>query len=258
MAKLRAGTKKRFVRKTNKRRFNKKDVIMRSKMGKMARGPFSKFNDINPFPTNYNCKLVYACDDELTTSATARLVGSGYTFRLNSPFDPYTGTLPSTMNKSAYGFEHLLSATGPYQRYKVNGVKIDCTFYDPDAGADGVACVAHIVQPSTVVSVFGKDAGVLSSIPSVIVRHISDSGSQRRKFSQYFPMHQLYNVSDLQFRAETSNYTGPYDNNTGTPVHLELSAANMDASTAVTVKFRLKITYYVQCYDRYHSLTGVS
>lgn len=250
--------RRRKIKRRNMRNFRKagRPVIMNSKIQKMARGPFSKFNSINPFPVNYHCKFVYACDEVLTSSSTQRLVGGIYTFRLNSPYDPYTGTLPATMNNSAHGWSLLLSSTGPYQRYKVLGVKVECTFYDPESGADGMACVMGIQEPTSTSSITGKDCGKLSSVPSCVVKHLNDTGSQRRKIIQYFPMHQLYNVSKLQFLAETGNYTGPYNNNTGTPVYMELGVANMSASVAATVKFKLNITYYTQCYDRYQDLTS--
>lgn len=230
-------------------------VVMNSKLAKIQKGPFSAFNAVNPFPVNYNTKFVYSCESELTTSTTRNITGGVVGFRLNSPYDPSTTSGITALNTAVYGYDKLLSSTGPYQRYKVKGVKIDLLIYNPSV--DGIAVCAKLKTAGSSLGIGSTDIQYLEKTPFCKVSRVNDTGSQKRRVVQYVPMHLLHGWTAEQFRVETGNTTGPYNNIPAADIQLYLAATCTDSATASvarTVSYKLKITYYTQCYERYDLL----
>lgn len=251
--------KKKMWRKKRRNFKVKKPVMMNSKISKFPRGPFSRFNSIDPFPVQYNTKLVYTTDLTFNTNATQRLTGALQEFRLNSPHDPnYTSIAVAPTNTTTYAYKDLLSASGPYLRYKVNAVKIEILWYDPDI--DGMAGVAHLLGTSDTAAISGQPIDYVERTPFTVVKRLNDSGSQRRKVVQYVPLHQLYGVSKESFRnnfdmgsvGSSGEVTAPYNNSPNLPVRLQLCAVNCSTSSTLTLKARIKLTYYTTCYQRYN------
>lgn len=248
-------------RNLGRRRYKRKIVpqpVMKSKIAKIQRGPFSRWNSINPFPVNYNCKFVYCAEGTLTSSSTLNLCGDTEDFRLNSPYDPYFGTGVITKNTSCSGYSKLLSATGPYLRYKTHSIKIDLLFYNPSH--DGVAGVAFIKGASSSFDPNGQDMQMLDRMPMCTVKRLNDTGSQRRKIVQYMSLSSLYGFNANQFKNEVSNTTSQYNSNPATSILLRLgvASANPLITLPATMQYKLNLTFYTQCYDRVEVATAES
>lgn len=229
-----------------------KPVGMMTKTFKTPKGPWRKFNSVDPFPLQYNTKFVYASDYTLTSNNVQRTVGTIQEYRLNSPYDPdFTSVGAIASNTSAYAFAELLgtAGTGPYTRYKVNGVKIDLMWYDPSA--DGLAVISHIKSHSDGYAISTKDVQYLERAPMTCVNRMNDSGSQKKHMVQYFPLNQLCGWNKLQYNADNDFSCATYNTNPTLAPRLQLGVANNVDATQQTVRVRVKITYYTTCFGRY-------
>lgn len=217
----------------------------------MPKGFMSSYNDFNPFPASMKSKLVYVGTGQLASAAGQIYTGSIVEFRLNSVYDPYTGVTAS-WNGGTYNFAKLLTVSGPYTRYKVNGCLVEILMYDSDGtDSDANELVIKVNNPSDTTTASGVVPYNVEKIPFVKVLRLANSGSQRRMVKQYFPMHQLFGMTKEQFRVERSNSTGPYNGNPASVPTMSIALANArGAATATTMLLRVKITYYVELYER--------
>lgn len=218
----------------------------------MPRGFLSAFNDINPFPVSMHTKFVYVGQGELASSSSNPYCGSSWTFNLNSLYDPYNGVTPASLNTSCYNFTKLCSSTGPYQRYKVNGVLIDILLYDSKGtDSDSNELCLLMTSPGSSTTISSVLPYEIEKVPFGRVVRLADSGSQRRRITQYVPMSQIFGWTKEQFRNDKENTTGPYNNNPGTIPKLHLALANArSATTATTMLIRVKMTFFTELYDR--------
>lgn len=243
------GRRRKIVRRV-KRRAIAKPVNMISKTFRTPKGPWRKFNQIDPFPLNYNTKFVYVSDQTLTSAGLIRTTGNIYEWRLNSPYDPdYTSIAPIASNTTAYAYKDLLSSLGPYLKYKVNGVKIDIVWYDPEI--DGMVAVSHIKANNDTYAIGAQDVQYLERSPMTLVNRMNDSGSQKKHLTQYFPMNQLVGWTKEQFRADNDTSTAPHNTYPVLTPRLQLCVANMTDNTLRFIRVRVKLTYYTTCYGRY-------
>lgn len=240
-----------------KRVFKKKRFIRGKTAGQVSMNTglrrvkgMGMINDINPFPIHYNCKLVYNAKFTLTANHPLGqdFIGGLTEFRLNSPYAPSV-TLGGSVNKSAYGFDQLMSVTGPYTRYRVRGVRYDIRWNDPDS--DGLGCVVHIHREGDNFNI-QTDINAVAGNPNTIIKRINDSGSQRRRLSQYMPMNVLYNLTKLQTNADSENTTGPFNGSPAFVPRLQLALVNLkDNDLTRRVSCDVRITYYTTLYGRY-------
>lgn len=235
----------------SRRTFMKKVPMLKALAPKVPRGSFAMFNDPNPFPSTLKCKLVYAGEDVLSTNTGATTCGTDYTWRLNSIRDPYTGA-SGPYNDGCYNFGKLLSASGPYTRYKVNAVLIDILAYDPaGTSSDSTEVCAMITNPSSSSTISAVAPYDLDKMPMSVVKRVSDSGSQRRRIKQYLPMYQAFGWSKEQFRADKDNTTAAYNSDPGSIPLLHVAVANARAANpATSVMLRVKLTYFCELYGR--------
>lgn len=218
----------------------------------MPRGFLSTFNDINPFPVSLHTKFVYVGQGELTSAAGSNVTGTSVTFNLNSLYDPYAGITPASWNTSCYNFTKLCASDGPYQRYKVNGALVDILLFDSKGtDSDSNELAILMTTPSSSTTVSGVLPYDVEKVPFGRVVRLADSGSQRRRITQYVPMSQIFGWSKEQFRGDKENTTGPYNNNPGSIPKLHMALANArSAATATTMLVRVKITFFAELYDR--------
>lgn len=243
-----------FTRRAKRRPMIARPVAMRTKTFKTPKGPWRKFNSVDPFPIQYNTKFVYCSDQTLNSNLVQRVTGVLYEWRLNSPFDPdYTSVAPIASNTTAYAYGELLTATGPYTRYKVNGVKIDITWYDPEI--DGMAVVSHIKSNADGFAIAAQDIQYLERAPMTVVSRMNDSGSQKKHYTQYFPLSQLCGLNKLQYNADDNQATAAYNANPVFEPRLQLCVANNADNAQHYVRVRVKLTYYTTCYGRYSQST---
>lgn len=252
---------KKFIRKSfgkkRNRRFRKKlPVSMITKTFKTPRGPFSRFNSVDPFPLQYNCKFVYSMDSYLSNTASSKTVGTIQEFRLNSPYDPnYTSISATASNTSCYGFSKICNDK-IYRRYKVNAVKIDLVWFDP-IGVDTLMGIAKLKGVSDGGTISSLNLQYLERSPMTVIKRVSDSGTQRRRVVQYVPLSQLSGWTKQAFKLDYDTTTGPYNNNPSSVPLLQLGVANSDDTdgTVRSMRYRLTLTYYTTLYDR-NSMAG--
>lgn len=251
--KFRARGKGAAVRKTYKRKgqFKAKYPMITAIAPKMPRGSLAGFNDPNPFPATMRTKFVYTGEETLSTNSGFVTCGTEYLWRLNSAYDPYTGTT-GNFNDGTYQFTKLLSATGPYTRYKVNAVLVDVLAYDPaGTSSDSTELCCLVTNPAVSQTLAGNMPYDLEKMPMSCIKRVADSGSQRRRIKQYIPMYQVFGWSKEQFRADKDNTTAPYNDSPASIPLLHIAVANARAaSPATSVMVRVKLTYFCELYGR--------
>lgn len=252
-------TRPRYSRRRHYRKKQFSKPVINTLQHKLPRGSMSKYIDINPLPPTMYTKFVYNASDIISSgSSGSTLVATAYEFLLNGLQDPYVG-VTGQYNVSCAGYGQLLSSTGPYQRYKVNGVLIEIEAYDPD-GADSDAselCVQLLNNTNfgAAVTIVGLSAQNIESTPRGFVKRISGSGSQRRYIKQYVPMWALMEMTKEQFRTERSATTADYAGLPSKKVSMQIGLANRRGpSTATTLCVKVRLTYHVELFDRI--LTG--
>lgn len=248
--------RKKFSRK-NRKVVKRRYPALKSSNPFMPKGPLTKYNDINPFPATLNTKFVYSGWVELSSTGSSDLVGGTYQFNLGSAYDPYSGTLPTNLDNYCYGYTKLLASDGPYRRYKVNAVKLDILFHDPKGtDSDSTVCVVQLRHPNSTTSINAKSLEECDRMPQVHTMRISDSGTQKRRLTQYIPMYQAFGWTKDQYHNDMTTTTGPYNNSPSSMATLVIGVSNARGpSSATSVMCKIKITYYTMLYDRYNSFT---
>lgn len=220
----------------------------------------SVINSEDPFPPMCLKRMTYSGTGQLhiangaTGTANFANVGGDFVWRLNSPYDPYIGISPSSLNTSAYGFAEMATL---YNRYKVHGVLCEIQFFDPsssgDARADGLVLGVILNNPSNVDTVNGLSIGAVERRPQGWTSTLADSGKQSLNFRQYLPMHTAFNITKLQYKADIENTTAGTNGDPGSVPTLHLSMADSNArsdSTNLYMNFTIKLTYFTQFYQR--------
>lgn len=232
----------------------RRNQVIRTTIPKAPKGAFTMYNDVSPLPLTMRTKFVYNAESILTTLAGFSTVGTEYKWVLNSAYDPYDGTLPAIFNASCNGYTNLLTANGPYKRYKVNGVLIDVMIFDPDGtDSDSTELVAAVknANDAATYTLVGVTAQSIEASQWGVIKRVSDSGSQRRRFKQYFPMNVLFGWTAEQFRSEMANTTAPYNDSPASKPRLFIGLANRRAAaTATTAIVKVRLTFYTTLYDR--------
>lgn len=243
--------KRNAFRKTFRRGKGKGNVIVKTGMPRMPRGPFSSYSSASPLPVTYRCKFVYSGTYVAGSYGTNfALVGAVQALRLNSPYDPLIGVTPTSMNTSAYEFTRLCNIN-MYLRYKVHAVRLQVDWFDPESNEDALYGVVHVRCPSSTATIAGLSIDTCEKMPMCVVKRVSDSGSQRRRVVQYFPMNQLFGWTKQQFNSDVDSTTGPYNNDPGSVPIVELGVGDLAAATAIKyMRYTIKMTYYTTLYDR--------
>lgn len=238
---------KKSKQKRGKRKNKTRKLGIPSISGRNLRGMFGKFDDPNPFPLNLASKLTYTEILQVAGTNNLNTVGTTYYFNLNSLFDPYT----AVGGHQPYGFDQLCNSTGPYTRYKVNGVMVTITAMDPNADTTTNICVAVHPPGLSADTMLGLTLDQVNEKSNCITKYISNTGSQSRTIKQFFPMYKLFNVTKSQFNNDITNTTGPYNGNPGSMPTLEVGCCDPRAPAAATsVMLKVKLDYYAMFYER--------
>lgn len=200
------------------------------------------FSSASPFPPTRGYRLVYEQDGYLAVG-TSGTCGTEQAFNLNSLYDPdKTGT-----GHQPYGYDALQVA---YNRYKVHGCLVELEFYNPQS-LNAVDCVYCLFNPSNV-------SGSLTGItPAVIGEEqqgetivISNTGSQSRKVKMYVPMWKAFGMTKLQYSADIENTTAGVAGNPGSLATFHLASADPNGASTGGVRYKIKLTYFTQLYQR--------
>lgn len=235
-------TAKPKTKKTYKKKAYKK------KSGFKTKGMLNRYNKGDPFPPYMFKSMTYASSYAITRTATlSTTFATPFQFRLNDPYDPYIGTTPAVLDKTVNGMAELASL---YNRMKVAGMRIEIEFFDPSA--DGLVVGCQVLNPANLAStIAGQDIGDIEARPQCWTKSIVNTGSQRVWFKQNFKMHDLFNITKIQYDANIEAFTQPTNGSPSTYPVLEVSCADSNgANTQKTLQFTIKLTYYTQFYQR--------
>ena len=175
----------------------------------MSLRDFPRFYQGDPFPPRMVRELTYSSMDSITGGSSG-ISGTTKVFGLNNLYDPdVSGT-----GHQPFGYDQLLAATGPYSRYKVLGCKVDIRAV-PAASLSGWLVVAvHNASSSATIS--GLTGTEIAEKMNTRTFYISSAGNRERDFSFQFPsLAPLFGYTELEFKSESSNTTGPYNNSPG-------------------------------------------
>lgn len=210
--------------------------------------PFNAFFHSDPFPARKHVKLQYAEILSLSTSNSTNVCGVTYFFGLNALWDVYL----AAGGHQPYGFDQLVSSTGPYSRYKVNGCHIELEFYDPSADT-GLNLCAAIHDPTDYAvgsTIAGLTLDKIAEKQNTWTRFLSTTGSQTIKLTKYFSMAKLFEWRKTQYAADTTNTTGNYAGNPASIAALEIGILDTRAAASSTVQVKIKLTFTTELYQR--------
>lgn len=228
-------------------RYSKKQVkritrkVNKARASRALNKVFNGFTSKSPFPPVKAYKLKYSGVHIMSVGAVG-VLGTIQKYNLNSLFDcDNTGG-----GHQPYGFDALAV---PYNRYKVNGVRVTIKIDDPSI--DAMAINWLLTNPSNA-------SETIAGLSPYQVKEktmgggftINNSGSQHRQVSFYLPMWKVAGVTALQFKADPDNYTGPVTADPGNLCQLQLAIADLRGGSSGTCLFQIELTYYATLYQR--------
>lgn len=205
----------------------------------------------DPFPPMCMKTMTYAATHQLHINnaiGTANFSSEERVWKLNSPVDPYVGITPSVLNTSAYGMTEMASL---YNRYKVFGVLVEIQFFDPNE--DGLVAGVLFNNPSNGSNqLLNSSIGSVEKKPQGWTSSLANTGSQKLNFRQYYPMHQLFNLTKSQYANDIENTTSgtASDPATNAWVNICMADSNARANTDLYMQYTIRLTYYTQFYQR--------
>lgn len=204
------------------------------------KGVFSAYDENDPFPQIYRCKMIYASTHYLT-SGSAGVFGTEQIFRLSSLFDPdYSGS-----GRQPYCYDEIAVL---YRKYLVNAIKVDVVISDPSE--DGVVA-GFLLQPSLgSLALTGRGVDEVREKPMCTTRVLNNTGSQVVKFSQFLTMSQIEGLKKAQWDTSQSIYGALTSANPSLTPYLRVACASDKGTTGASIYVKLKFTYYTQFYDR--------
>jgi len=201
---------------------------------------------VDPFPARLRTRCKYVYNYRLQTDAVLPISGNEQSFRLNSGWDPNFTDVTGDNNTSAVGwgiFKQL------YDRYIVNGCKIELEFSDPSK--DGIAGVASLNQGSVLQSKSYRD---IIQQPLTYTTILNNTGSQKKKMLFYVKPWSLHGISKLEYMANSTKYSAQIEANPADAIYLRLAVTNAsesDGTVSNTMQVSMRIFYDITFYNRY-------
>lgn len=223
-------------------------VVGRARFYPKSHGRLSinSFAGKHPFPMNMWTNFTYT-ESLLLQSGASNTVGTVYNLGLNALWDVYL----AAGGHQPYGFDQLVSSSGPYYRYKVWGVTIDLEFYDPSADTGlQVCCAVHNpVSYAAGATISGLTIDQVNEKHNTFTKYIPSTGGQVVRLRRYFPMNVLFNLTRQQFANDITTTTGSNAGNPSSTPALQLGLLDARA-TGGNVLVRGRLTFRTQLYDR--------
>ncbi len=226
--------------KPRKRPVTKRRVSKRSNGSSLLGGLFHNYVTGDPFKPIMYTRLRYT-DNYTFTTGTAGVYGSEQIMRLNSIFDPDF----TSGGHQPYGRDSLAIL---YNRYKVHACLMELVWTDPSE--DGMVVAAQLQGPGGVYSLTGKTVNEIKEQPMSATRVVNNTGKQVVIMKQYIPIHKVIGITDLQFKADLTQYSATMPATPSLNVFARMSAASLRGNASATIICRATFTYYCQCYDR--------
>lgn len=192
------------------------------------------------FPAHKKCTLRYC--DKLQVLTNSAAVGS-WVFRINSMFDP---DLTGTGHQPRY-YDQLCTATGPYQVYRVMGVRVtvECAS-DPSHNAEPVIFAAGFTNQAALPTLAAGSAVPnpysLAELPGWTAL-IQDSNSGSKKMNFQRTIADILGTTDKAVIAE-DGYAAAYNANPAELAYFQIVAMNCgdtggvsDGEVGVSIEF---------------------
>lgn len=198
-----------------------------------------------PFPPKLVTKLHYYNSYRSTTSAASV---NSLTIGINNPYSSTSSGW--SINGQPFGYDQLLSATGPYAQYVVTGAKVKLTYLNNSSTSPAAALIqwspdnsyTSITTPQYMMQ-YGGQAN------SIYIPYIGVSGNSHAKkiVKKYFDIAKMCGLSRAELLGDP-NYAGAYNGApTNVPtVKMVLGAQASTASTDSDCTVLLDICFYVQ------------
>lgn len=191
-----------------------------------------------PFPRVLYTRMKFGQVGSLVTNTLT--TATSRTFRLNSIWDPdVTGT-----GSTVTGHTNIKDV---YGRYLVTGAKVNIRFYDPSSDAVRVGCRLRIAGNG---ATSGQTMSQLIEQPMTYQSGLANSGAQVKTFNFFVRPYSLMSLSRLEYNANTSKYSSSISANPADDTCLLDIFAVEGTGVSRSVAYAIKITYYVQLYDR--------
>lgn len=202
---------------------------------------FPNFNVNDIFPPLVRKNFSFTRYFTVTGSTTVGDCGPTKNFILNGLSDPdLSGDQP-------YGYSTYLSATGPYKRYKVCGVRIKVTAVSPGNPCYLITQVRNVIDTY---SVAGATIDEATEKPGVRVDFVSSSGPQSKQFNINLPsLAPLFNWDNNTFNIDMGQTTGPYNGLPGSQPYI-LFAACYPTVASRNLDLKVEFMFDAVCYDR--------
>jgi hypothetical protein len=204
---------------------------------------FPKFFRGGAVPPRKMVVLPYSSSQTLTAGGSS-LFGTELIYRLNSIYDPlYSGAGDYPNGYSAW--------SNFYADYRVHRVGIDLTFTDPSA--DGMAVGALVQYSNATSGIAASTIQTADSQQKADIRPLNNTGSQTVRISRTFNIWDLDGNTRLQWLANPG-YQAVFGQNPTLCPYIRIAAACFTSATP-TVSVLVRLTYYVELFDRI-DLTG--
>lgn len=228
--------KSRFSKRKPKSKMNRK--IHKKRHVKLS-GPMKEFNQMIPYPRTWNCKFKYTATKALI-AGTGGVFGTTYKFSLNNLHDPDI----TNLGHYPYGYNQMKVL---YARYIVSAVLVEVVLNDPSE--DGLV-VGVLAQASTGVgSIANQDVETIIEQPYSWCAPLNNSGTQVKKFKQFFPIHKIEGLSKMQYHCNLTGYAGTIGYSPANVPFIEFGCASDRATSGGSVQAHVSLTYYSKLYD---------
>jgi len=229
MTSLLQSLKRRKVYRTKRRSVAKKGISAKPLISRFAQ---------HPFPKEWRTKITWDPPTWFSNNSSTNNAG---VIRVNDLFDPdYSNVFG---NGQPLFTDQMISATGPYQRFRVDGwkAKIEISNVSP-AGTDGT------LMPIDVYLMQGANNGVdvdtfaeLQSSPGVITDMIGPAGSAGSKSQKTFYLNGRTSAYIPPGTKFDDDYIGDYATSPAKPLYLGIGCKIANGADTSYVKFFVKL-----------------
>lgn len=196
------------------------------------------------YPSKKFITLLWEAQTGLTADATQSSFGVPFQIWLNNIADP-------SVNTSQYAVQGYDQLTTVYGKYKVYGAHVLVTASNPTLDGGFVGYRFHKSGDPDGIS--GEPMAPASMKKWTTIKPINNTGSQVIHYERYFDIKAIEGLTKLQFNADIDNYTGVFQSAIG-PLkkpYFEVAYADSSGVTQPKVSVIIKVTYYVQIFDRF-------
>lgn len=190
-----------------------------------------------PFPSGgYFARLPYVDESYISADGTAG-TSAIIQYRLNSVYDPAV----AVGGNQPLQYDTL---TALYSTYLVHGAKVMITFTNPSADGMYVGYRVRSSYNTTVSS--GVSIPRFKELSDQQLVPVNNTGAQVRTLTFYVPIHQVLGVTKQQYKNDYTIYGASTAANPSMTAFLDIVAFSTIAGNTDTVRYSVKIVYYVQ------------